>query len=357
MKIVLATQSLHPKIGGPAYSVGAIGRNLAGQNVTTRYVTAQGWGYVPNGERGSLLDVISADVVHAFGLWTAFSHAVALGSRWARRPTVLCPLGMLEPWCLAHHGRRKKLGMRFYQMRNLEAATALHATAESEVKNLRALGLTRPIALIPHGVDFPATLPEAQPRAQGTPRTCLFMSRIHPKKGLMDLVEAWAALRPSGWRVVIAGPHEGNYRAKVEQAIRRHGMNEIFSFVGHVAGKEKERLLLASDLFVLPTYSENFGLVVPEALSYRLPVLTTTGAPWRELQETGSGWWIEPGIEPLTKALAAAFALPDEELRQMGFRGRRMVEERYGWRTIIARHILLYRWLLGNTTKPHFVHD
>jgi len=288
-------------------------------------------------------------------MWTPFNHAISRAARLFSRPLVLAPLGMLEPWALEQRARRKRLALHFYQRRDLARSAAVHATSPAEVDSVRALGVRAPIALIPHGVDVPADYTVFK-RQQGSDKlTMLFLSRLHPKKGLLDLVEAWSRLRPAHWRLIIAGPDERGHRAEVASAISRAGLEASCTFTGPVDNEEKSRLLGRADLFVLPTYSENFGLVVPEALGHGTPVLTTQGTPWSELVQTNSGWWIEPGAAALTTALESILSLNREALQAMGECGRRLVLDRYSWEAIIKQHVELYRWLDGTAPKPSFV--
>jgi glycosyltransferase involved in cell wall biosynthesis len=357
MKVLLAVPFRYDsQIGGPAHTVAAIGRGLNDCGIETTLFSRQQRRHPSPVPAGSMLEIGRVDLVHNFGLWQDMSHAVSLSARLWRTPLVLAPLGMLEPWALAQGATKKRIALRLYQRKDLERAEAVHATATSEIESVRRLGIRTPIALIPHGVDIPDDRDARDKPDNGSEkRVMLFLSRLHPKKGLMELVEAWNALRPVDWRAIVAGPDERGHRAEVEAAVRRYGLESSFEFTGPVSHVEKERLLRFADLFVLPTYSENFGLVVPEALARSTPVLTTRGAPWSELPETQCGWWIDTGTEALTRALESILPMSKGELHAMGRRGRKMIIERYSWNAIIAKHVELYRWLDGSASRPDFV--
>lgn len=289
-------------------------------------------------------------IVHSHGIWLPTNHTTARVARELRLPLVVSPRGMLSPWALAYRAWKKRLAFWSYQWRDLLSARLLHATSRTEAEELRALGLRQPIAVIPNGVEIPTC---SKPVGADTgPRRALFLSRIHPKKGLADLVAAWKALRPPGWRAIVAGPDEQGHRAMVEGLVRAAGLEADFQFVGPVEGEAKWALYRSADLFVLPTRSENFGLVVAEALACGLPVITTKGAPWEELAQERCGWWVALGPEALEAALREAVSLPDEERRAMGRRGRTMVEERYAWPGVGARMLEVYEWLVGNGRPP-----
>lgn len=297
--------------------------------------------------------VARADVAHVHGLWLPLHHAAARAARKARTPLIVAPRGMLEPWALAHKRLKKRVAWHLYQRRDLQMAAALHATSEAEVESIRRRGLTPPVALIPNGVEMPTELPG---RVRGERRRALFLSRIHPVKGLPLLVEAWARVRPSGWELLLAGPDEGGHRAQIEALVRAAGLADVVTFAGPVSDTEKWALYRSADLFVLPTHSENFGLVVAEALGAGVPVLTTRGAPWRELETHACGWWTNVSADALADALRQATATPRADLDAMGERGQALVAERYGWHDVARRMLAVYEHVLGRAERPAWVH-
>lgn len=292
-------------------------------------------------------------VLHDHGLWLHMNHlAAAVASRLGIK-RVVSPRGTLEDWSLKYRSWRKKLAWGAYQFRDLQSASAFCATSNGEADAIRALGFTQPIAVIPNGITLPVVTPS--PRHHAERRTVLFMSRIHRKKGLLDLVAAWSRARKSGWQLVIAGPDEGSYRRVVEQAARQAGLQADLKFEGPVEGSKKHELLMSADIFVLPSYSENFGIVIGEALAYGIPAITTNMTPWAILPSARCGWCIGTGAAPLEAALGVAMSLSDEERAEMGRRGRLLVEALFSWRLVASKHIELYNWLVTGSSRPGWI--
>jgi len=173
------------------------------------------------------------------------------------------------------------------------------------------------------------------------------LSRIHPVKGLLDLVEAWHAVRPHGWRMVIAGGDENGHLDEVRTEIGKRKLEHEFTFVGEVRDEAKWDLYRSADLFVLPTKSENFGIVIAEALAAGTPVITTKGTPWEELQTHRCGWWVEPNAGAVAGALRQACNLSDKERQVMGDRGRKLIEDKYTWPAAAKQMLAVYQWMLG----------
>ena len=309
--------------------------------------------------RKLLKNVISEhrpSLIHHHGIWHPASHCSAKLAQQFKVPLLLHTRGMLEPWALDYRASKKQLAMWLYQRSDLEAVRLFFATAHAEMESLRRLGLKQPIAIIPNGVDLPALsqkeTSDEQVTPQGSPRNAVFMSRIHPKKGVLNLVEAWAHIRPKNWRLLVAGPDEGAHLAVVTRRVRELGIEDAVEFLGEVEGEIKSELLKSADLFILPSFSENFGVVVAEALAYGVPVITTRGTPWEGLLHHGCGWWIDPTLSALTKAMKEALDMDPDRLRSMGENGRAYAAE-FNWEQIIEQTATVYRWILGSGPRPH----
>jgi glycosyltransferase involved in cell wall biosynthesis len=197
----------------------------------------------------------------------------------------------------------------------------------------------------------------AQRTNGGGAHVALFLSRLHPKKGVHDLIDAWARLRPMGWELWIAGPDEGGYRARLEAMVDNLSLRESCRFLGPVSESDKWQVYRQADVFVLPTYSENFGVTVAEALACAVPVITTTAAPWQVLIEKRCGWWIEPGLDALVGALREATEISDRDRRESGDRGKRYAIENLSWDRVAESTRACYEWLLRRADRPACVVD
>jgi glycosyltransferase involved in cell wall biosynthesis len=301
----------------------------------------------------SVVEDVQPDVIHDHGAWLPSNVAAAWVARRSGVPLVATPRGMVTDWSLSHQAGKKKAAWHLYQTHVFRQASLFHATAPAEVENLRALGLTQPAAVVPNGVELPDTMPDDPAPDE---KRALFLSRIHPKKGLPMLLDAWADLRPEGWTLELVGPSENGHRDELEAQAAQLGLDGSVVFSGPVDDADKWHKYAAADLFVLPTHSENFGIVVAEALAADVPVLTTTGTPWQELEAHECGWWVDPEPDAIRDALATALRQSDATRDAMGARGRELVESTYTWPAVGRRMKEAYEWLLNNDVScPGFV--
>jgi glycosyltransferase involved in cell wall biosynthesis len=179
------------------------------------------------------------------------------------------------------------------------------------------------------------------------------LGRIHPKKGLDRLVRAWARLEAAhpDWRLRIVGPDELGH-AKELIALASEVKAQHVSVEKSVAGDAKIAAYQQANLFVLPTFNENFAVTVAEALAAGTPVIATKGAPWRALQSEGCGWWIDHGVDPLAAALASAMGMTREALQAMGARGRTWMARDFSWDRVANDMLDVYRWLVLGGEPP-----
>ncbi len=383
MKIVLTIAALHSSLGGPARTVPALCRAMAEAGAKVELITisdgeasdprqgrdnpfkltrvaTQAGRYSPRTWHRHFKEALAKaamdqdTVLYDVGLWLPQNHFVAKFALERGLPLIISPRGMLSARALQVSRWKKRLAWLAYQKADLKSAAVLHATSEAEADDCRRRGLTQPIAVVPNGIDVPA-LPSRNTNPNGGTRSVLFLSRLHPIKGLKDLVEAWARVQPVGWRMIIAGPDEDRHQKEIETLVKTLGLGEQFSFVGPVGDKEKWELYGAADLFVLPSYSESFGQAIGEALAAGVPVITTRATPWQEIESCRCGWWIETGVEPLARALQTATQLDVSELDEMGQRGREMVLNNYSWRSSAERMLTVMQWLTSKAEKPSWL--
>lgn len=288
------------------------------------------------------------DLVHIHGLWWPWFFKM---SRIALRrgvPIVWSPHGMLQKWALKNKWWKKIVGLSLYQWWGLRSAALLHATAESEVEDIRRLGLKNKVVIAPLGVG----IDKGVAKMNGEKRTLLFVSRVQRKKGLPNLVAAWSLLPAEirkDWSVRIVGPDEDGHVAELKAQCAKCKVMDDFHFRGPKYDEELECEYLNADLFVLPTHSENFGSVVIEALARGVPVITTKEAPWVELEEHKCGWWIEDSVAALCDALKTAMTLPREDLRMMGSRGVSLVKDKYTWESAARTMLNAYKEVINGS--------
>lgn len=296
-------------------------------------------------------------IVHIHGLWGLMLQKICRISFNNKLPYIITPRGMLEPWSLGQKKIKKFFAMFLYQRRNLDNSKCIHATSEMEAINLRKLGLKSPIAIIPNGINLDE-FSNSYPQKETRKKKILFLSRIHIKKGIENLIDAWKLIDPEvrkNWKIEIVGNGDYKYIKSLKEKIFLEKIGHQIEIKKPVFGKAKVNLFREANLFVLPTFSENFGIVIAEALASFTPVITTKGAPWEDLKKTNCGWWIDIGILPLKRVLEEAIQTSDQDLITMGINGRKLIENKYSMDAVASQMVHLYSWILNKKDKPEFV--
>ncbi|MEW9902603.1 glycosyltransferase [Pseudomonas putida] len=297
----------------------------------------------------------SGGLVHVHGLWFPFETRVCREALKRNMKLVISPHGMLDPWAMKQKRWKKTIAWTLYQKRLLEKADLLIVNSEQEKRNVLRLGVRAPIAVIPNGVALDAA-GRGMTRQQDQ-RTVLFLSRVAPGKGVPELLEAWSRIPDKrGFRLRIVGYADTAYQRKIERLIARLGISATVVWEGPLYGRAKWQAYCDADYFILPSHSENFGIVVAEALVAGLPVITTDQTPWQHLAEEGAGWICGVGAEAVEQALRAALVLPEFERLSMA-KNARSVSENYSWHRIASRYHEAYSWLQGGLRKPDWVDD
>jgi glycosyltransferase involved in cell wall biosynthesis len=293
-------------------------------------------------------------IVHLHGLWDAGSFAAADLVRRRGMAFVVSPRGMLEPWALGQKRLKKRLFLACYLRGLLATTDLLHATSESEADSLRALGFRQPIAVVANGIDCTPALPRAEP-CDGRARRLLYLGRMHVKKGLENLLRAWALVRPAGWLLSIAGLDEDGYASRLHALAAALELGSSVEFPGPKLGPEKWRYLASGTAFVHPSFSENFGIAVAEAMAAGLPVIATVGTPWQMLPVERCGWWVHPTTEALAGVIGEVTAADDATLRAMGARGKAYAATAFDWSAIGRDMADCYDWLSGLREPPRCI--
>lgn len=373
MKVLFFITSISLKGGGPSRSVPMMARGLseAGVDVTVMtnysddmnthalegtnvklYVLKEGF---QSDEIEAYIIKGKFDIVQLQSLWSLDYHKLAKLCRKHHIPYLITPRGMLEPWSMKQKSLKKQLAMLLYQKKDLNKAACIYTTAEMEAQNVKDLGITAPCSVIPNGIEtdgYPCRTSQGIVKKQ-----ILFLSRIHVKKGIELLIDSWKELAASfpDWEVKIVGNGEEEYINELKSKISKSGLEKCIKILPPVFGQAKVDLYQESALFVLPSYSENFGMVIAEAMSCGVPVITSEFTPWEFLDEEKAGWSIKLNQNTLGSTISEALSLPSEKLFEMGQNAARLVRERFDYRSVAKNSIQLYDWVLNRVIKPSFV--
>ena len=305
--------------------------------------------------------VRGAEVVHLHGLWQGHTRRGAREARRSGVPYLIAAHGMAEPWALRHKALKKRIYTAVVEGKNLRRAACLHALSGPEVGHLRALAPDTPICLVPNGVDLApfddlpsrSALEAEHPELVGK-FVVLFYGRLHAKKGLDLLASAMAAIAPSHPQVhiLLVGRDDGALGPFLDQL---GDLRSSVTTIGHVGGESARRVWAVADAFVLPSYSEGFSMAILEALACRLPCLVTRTCHFPELAAAGGAIEVEPTPEGVTEGFRMLVDIPEKARRELGRRGRELVEARYTWDRQTARLAEVYRWVTGGGAPPEAV--
>jgi len=328
------------------------------------------FGFAPGFVAG--LNEAQADLAYSAGLWRYPSLATLKWKRQSDRPLMVAPHGMLDAWALRNSGMKKRIAGWLFQDAQLQAASCLRALCSSEAASIRAYGLKNPICIIPNGIDLPPahrTSNEPPPPFSDGRKMLLYLGRLHPKKGLPQLLKAWRQVlgnQNQEWVLALAGWDQGGHEAELKRLATELGLSwteaspqgkdhaSLF-FLGPKFGTAKAELYAQCHGFILPSLSEGLPMVVLEAWAYGKPVLMTPECNLPDGFAAQAAVRVNPTVEGLAEGLTLFFAVSDEERQTMGNNGLALVKDRFSWPKIASEMKSVYTWMLNGGTPPDCV--
>ena len=371
MKVGFLVSSVSREAGGLFQSVRGLARAIACTNASVRVFgirdeqsavdlqewrplsvatfrpRLRAWGY-SNQLVPAMVDA-DLDILSVHGLWKYCSVASHRWHRRTRRPYLVHPHGMLDTWALQNARSKKRIAAALYENQHLREAACLRALSEAEARSIRAYGLRNPVCVIPNGVDLPELSASNAKAQSASPRTLLYLGRLHPKKNLANLIRAWNetsnSQRGDGqrWVLVIAGWDQGGY----ENELKRVGPDSSVVFLGPRFGAEKTECYRTCDAFILPSLSEGLPMTVLEAWSYAKSVLMTPECNLPEGFSADAALRIGSSADEITAGLNQLFEMSDDDRAAMGTRGRTLVVRKFSWPRIGEETHAVYEWVLG----------
>jgi len=319
------------------------------------------FGYA-SGLYGSLVRA-EYDIAHCHGIWMYPSVANLMASRCRRIPYLVSPHGMLDPWAVRNSRWKKVLAANLYENAHLRGASCIRALCSSELEATRTYGLKNPVCVIPNGIHLPTQssfceAPWAGKVADGK-KVLLYLGRIHPKKGLVNLLKAWKNCQADGnsrglaeWTLVVAGWDQGGHEAELKTLATDLGIGPEVLFVGPQFDEAKQACYHHADAFVLPSFSEGLPMVVLEAWAHRLPVIMTPQCNIPEGFAAGAAINVETTVADISRGLQELAGMTSAERQAMGERGMQLVQERFTWTKIAGDLKAVYEWILGGGNPP-----
>ncbi len=389
MNIGLLTTSISKQSGGLMWAVRSLALNLSQMNCQVQIISGTdsdtvsdlkhwkdlnvthlerkgipAFGYMPALKK--TLYPSELDLLHVHGLWLYQSLAALSWYRKKIGPLMISPHGMLDPWALNNSLWKKRLAGWLYENSHLRAADCLHALSISEYESMRKYGLKNPVAVISNGINLPLeTLVRPTPSwSKDIPsgsKILLFLSRIHPKKGLVNLLHGWACVSQQKmniidpWHLVIAGWDQSEHLLELKSLAKALSIGSNVHFIGAQFDENKDMVLRSADAFILPSFSEGLPVSVLEAWSFHLPVLMTPQCNLPEGFNAMAALKFNPDIKSIAATLLQLFNLKDSERIAMGQRGYKLVEECFTWQKISAQFFSVYSWLMGHSSQPNCV--
>jgi glycosyltransferase involved in cell wall biosynthesis len=287
-----------------------------------------------------------ADLVHLTAVYSAPTLPVLLACRAFRKPVVWSPRGALQTWERSRNKTMKSLWTTLCRVTMNPAAVALHVTSRDEERESTVVFPGLPSFLIPNGVEVPEVLPRDRTWCPGGVVRVVFMGRLDPKKGIENLLTAISQMPDIEVVASIYGTGSLSYEDSLRRLVHQLGLEGRVAFKGHVQGDAKRDAFFAADIVVVPSFTENFALVVAEALAHAVPVIASNGTPWQEVASRNCGLWIENTPRAISDAIRE---MRGRDLERMGRDGRDWMLSDFSWKGVAQKMTAVYASVLSHS--------
>lgn len=335
MKVIFLTKNYKPELGGTYTVIKGIFDELS-KKIDVKV-------YDKRKNIFTLIKIIKkTDICHFFGGWDLFHFFFTNVAFLMRKKVIIHPLGFYEPWCLNEKKLKKKLALMLYQKRILQKADLIHCASEMEKKNLLKLCDNLKTKVIPYGISN--IFFNKDVKRKKIKKKAIFFSRIHPKKGLENLINVWIKINNKEWALDIYGPCEDkNY---YKYLISLVGKNNLINFFKPIYNNfNKINLFKNYDFMILPTKNDSFALVILESMACGLPVLTNYNTPWSSIKKLNAGWYVADTNFALNRTLKKIFKLKSKNFFIKSENSYKLAKK-FRWNTVYSSYIDAYRKII-----------
>lgn len=294
------------------------------------------------------------DIYHAQGVWQFPTYAIADVARSFNKPYIITPRGMLYPQDIRKSNKYfKLLSLNLRLLKDLNKAACVQVTCIEEMRYCRELGITSPIAVIPNPIE----IKEYTEHKKNNKFRLAYLGRLSPRKNVESLIYAFYELKDisKDIELLIIGSGDDKYEHFLKNEVKRLRLDNV-RFTGFLSGKEKDEAIASVSVLAMPSEFENLGNVILEGLIRRIPCIATKGSPWEELETHKCGWWVDYNQQAITEAVKKAIQTSEQELNEMGIRGRELVINNYSIEEVAKKIKSLYEWICKNNNKPDYIY-
>ena len=346
MKILIAVESHFKEYGGPYTAITQEIEYLNSRKISNKLIFRRTNHFKYKLDLAYIIN--DYDLIHIYGVWRPFLIKVYYIAKKLKKKIIISPLGALEPWALSQKKLKKKIAWHLYQKKMLNNVDVIHATSEIEAKNIRLKKVITKIEVIGHGlpIDYNFT-PKLKLNEK---KKILFFSRIHNKKGLIELISIWKNLKNNlNWELHIYGPITDKiFFKKMMSDIKKFKLENCIFYFGSIFDKVKKKNIFNEvDGFILPSKSENFGISIGEALSYGLPVLTTFETPWKIINSYNAGYVFNFTKQDIQFNVDKFMKLSNEDRLKMGLNALKLIKEKFDSQKTFRLYENLYKKVLS----------